>query len=260
MVGMLRDEALVDGLREGWPAAARFELVGRDEERFARGDVHINAGAELAAVGVREGAFGGAVLRHVVLLFGERAAERGVVLAAVTRRGVGLACHLEEGRRDVAVSGRVLDEVVLMILLSGVEVPERPLLHGYGLAQLHGQGGDGAVDGLGVRFVGVVDARAIACALVVALPIEARRVDGLEVELDELVEGDHRRIVGHADRFGEACRLGRHLLIGRRRVRLAIRIAHLGAHHATDLLEEVFRAPEASAGKADGLRSRLVVR
>jgi hypothetical protein len=116
------------------------------------------------------------------------------------------------------------------------------------------------VDGLGVRFVGVVDARAIACALVVALPIEARRVDGLEVELDELVEGDHRRIVGHADRLGEARRLGRHLLVGRRRVRLAVRITHLGAHHATDLLEEVFRAPEASAGKADGLRSRLVVR
>ncbi len=49
--------------------------------------------------------------------------------------GLGLARQLEEGDRQMAVARGVLLQVVLVVVLGGIEIAQREMLHGEGLAR-----------------------------------------------------------------------------------------------------------------------------
>ena len=78
IVGFLHQELLVYRLGEGWPAAPRIVFVGGREQRFARGNVYIDARAELLVVLVGVRTFGCSLLRNGVLLGCELATQRFV--------------------------------------------------------------------------------------------------------------------------------------------------------------------------------------
>lgn len=78
--------------------------------------------------------------------------------------GLGLARQLEEGGRQMAVARGVLLQVVLVVVLGGIEIAQREMLHGEGLAHGPLLVGQDLVDGGCVGLIDVVDARAILCA------------------------------------------------------------------------------------------------
>src|SRR5215831_10865373 len=67
----LLDVRPLDRFREARPAAARFVLVRRGEERLARHDVDVDAWLLVVQVLARSGTFGAALLSDAVLLRGE---------------------------------------------------------------------------------------------------------------------------------------------------------------------------------------------
>ena len=244
----------IDGLREGRPAATRFKLVGREEKGFAGRDVDIDARAELLVVGIFVRGFGDRFLRHGILEVVESAAQfrvGGFLVSALLRRvGVRLAGFLKEGGRHVAVAAGMRIEVVLVIVLGGIEVAERFDLDGHGAAD-----GSGEFRFLGhehrAKFgIGVVDAGAVLRPHVTALTVHAGRVDGAEEELHEERERKALRVVFHFDGLGKTGVVAAHLFVGGV-FRMAIGIAHAGVEHPVDLFEEMLGAPEAASGKVE---------
>ena len=196
-----------------------------------------------------EGALRAALLRHLVLQVGEALLQ--LFLALTTKAGlIRLACLPEEGGGDVAVAGGILLQVILVVLLSAVEVPERHPLHRYRLAVLSAEpvqcGGHHRLIG----GVAVVDPRAVLRAAVVALTIDRRRVYGEEEDLQQLCRRQHLRVVDHPDGLGVARLVATDDLV-RGVGGIAIGIPHFRLQHAADLAEEVLRPPEASAGEVD---------
>lgn len=95
------------------------------------------------------------------------------------------ACDAEEVEGDVAVAVGMLVEVVLMIGIGGVEVAEGFHFDDDGGSVLRLLLVDEVADDGEVGGVGVVDACAIAGAAVFALLVEARGVDGAEIEFEQ---------------------------------------------------------------------------
>ena len=245
------------------PAAAGIKFVGRAEQGFAADDVHINAGFEQVVVFVAEGVFGRAVLGNLVLLFGQEAFEFGSagffircrVKAFALRGGFGFARQRFVGFADVdvAIAVGVFNQVVLMVFLGVVEVFQRLVFDDEGkfvflLLAFEGGGDNGFFGG-----VGVVHAAAVLRAGVVALFVEAGRVNDAEIVLQDVVEAEFVGIVGDFDGLGMAC-----IAVGNVFVawvfRFAVGIAGYCVNHAVYALEIGFQAPEAAAGKVDGAR------
>ena len=126
--------------------------------------------------------------------------------------GLGLARQLEEGDRQMAVARGVLLQVVLVVVLGGIEIAQREMLHGEGLAHGPLLVGQDLVDGGCVGLIDVVDARAILCAPVAPLLVDAGGVDGLEVEVEEKGESDPRGVIDDANRLGKSGLVGADLL------------------------------------------------
>ena len=74
---MLADEGGVNGAGEAGPSAARVELIRRDEERFARRDIDIDAFALLVPIVVVKGMLCGGMLRDSVLSGGYGSSPMG---------------------------------------------------------------------------------------------------------------------------------------------------------------------------------------
>ena len=198
--------------------------------------------------------FGGRFLRHGILEVIESAAQflvGGFLVSALLRRvGVGLARFLEEGTRHVAVAAGMHIEIVLVIVLGGIEVAERFDLDGHRFSD-----GGGELGFLGHEHrtqvgIGVVDAGAILRPHVTTLTVHAGRVDGTEEELHEEREGEAFGIVFHLDGLGKPGVVAAHLFVGGV-FRVAVGIAHAGVEHAVDLFEEMLGAPEAASGKVE---------
>ena len=101
--------------------------------------------------------------------------------------------------------------------------------------------------------VGVVHAAAVLRADVVALFVEAGRVNDAEIVLQDVVEAEFVGIVGNFDGLGMA-RIAVGNVFVARIFCFAVGVAGYGVNHAVYALEIGFQAPEAAAGKVDGAR------
>ena len=114
----------------------------------------------------------------------------------------------DAGSADAAVTGRVLREILLVVVLRIVK-----------RRRCDDLGGDTTVTraaqslfvsshrgnrGLALRVVEVVDAGPVLGADVVALPVRRGRVVVLPERLHQLIDTDDRRVVGNQHRFGVA--------------------------------------------------------
>ena len=102
-------------------------------------------------------------------------------------------------------------------------------------------------DGQVVR-VGVIDARAVLCAHVVALSVERSGVNRLEIELQQQRKRQAFGVVGHAYSLGKARLVCTNLLV-RGVLAMSVGVSRLRFCHAVYLFQIVFRTPEASAGE-----------
>ena len=140
-----------------------------------------------------------------------------------------------------------------MVFLGIVEVLQRLVFDDEGLLvflllAFKGGGDDGFFGG-----VGVVHAAAVLRADVVALFVEAGRVNDAEIVLQDVVEAEFVGIVGHFDGLGMARVAVGHVFVARV-FRFAVGVAGYGVNHAVYALEIGFQAPEAAAGEVDGAR------
>ena len=119
------------------------------------------------------------------------------------------------------------------------------------------RGGQGALDfvedgadGRDVGGIDVVDAGAVAGALVFALLVERGGVDGLEEHAEQELQSDFFIVKADVDRLGVSGGVGVDFLVGGIG-RVAVGKAHFGEGNAFDLFEEMLGAPEAAAGQID---------
>ena len=243
----------IDGLGECGPSTTGVKLVGGEEERFACGNVYIDARTKLVVVFIGEGTFGGSVLRDLILDFGELRFERicGRTLIFTLRGvGIGFACCCKECRRHVAISSRIFVQIVLVIVLSCIEIAQRFDFYCHiltdSLCQL---GALGYEEGAHVCIL-VVDASAILCADVATLAIDAGGVDATEIELHEKGEGKNLRIISYFHGFSETSGFGAYLFIGGM-LDVAVGIAHFGGENSTNLFEIVLGAPETATSEIE---------
>ncbi len=157
---------------------------------------------------------------------------------------------VEELYREVAVAVGVVDEVVLVVFFGRVEVGEGFHFHAEGLGVVGGFLVEGEADEGEVVGCGVVDAGAVACAVVVALAVEAGGVDGFEIHSEQEEEADAGGVVAHMYGFGIAGGVGIDLFVGGVGS-VAVGKAHLGGENTVDLTQEVFGAPKATGSKID---------
>ena len=164
----------------------------------------------------------------------------------------------EDGGGEVAVAGGVLFQVVLVVFFGAVEVLKGQEFDGEGRSE----GGGAAVqcrpDAGNLVFRYEIDARAVARAFVLALFVEAERVDGLEEEIRQAFLRDDGGIILQMNRFGVAGPVRVHVLVGGV-FGETVGKAHLGEGHALHLGEKLLGAPEASGGEIQVPGHRLLV-
>ena len=158
--------------------------------------------------------------------------------------------RVEELARDVAVAAGVLLEVVLVVVLGGRVVGERAALDRDGvrvlLLQSRQRPGDHGLVG-GVR---VVDAGAVLGAVVVALPVDGRGLDGVVEQLEQERQRRHLRVVDDLD----GLRVAAAVTVAGRGLG-AVGVADLGGDDALHEADVLLQAPEAAAGHVDRLRA-----
>ena len=150
----------------------------------------------------------------------------------------------KKGHGQVTIAVGIGYEIVLMVVLGTEEVDEglHLDLEGFGIAfglAVHDLTDEGEVVG-----VGVVDARAVARAAVLALLIQAGGVYGLEIHLQQKVEADTQGVETEVDGLGKARGVGVDLLVGGV-VGMAVGKAHLGEKDTVNLFEKMLGAPKA---------------
>jgi hypothetical protein len=166
--------------------------------------------------------------------------------------------ELEELRiDDEEAVGRVgiLFEVVLVILLCPVKGLERNDFGGDRLAEfylLRLLGGHG--EPLLLRSF-VEDDRAILRADVGALLVEGGRIMDVPKNIEQLLIGDFRRVVGDPDDFGVAGLVAADILVGRVHG-MAAGVAADDVGDSTEFFEERLGAPETAHAEGGGLKAR----
>ena len=157
----------------------------------------------------------------------------------------GLLGALKIIRAQVAVTARVFDQVVLVVVLRLPKSGKRGNLHLEisvpGLLLL-GQ----CLDDLAVLLVLKINTGLVLGAHIVALAVFHRRVNGGEKQLYQLRQGDHSRVVGDLDRLPVAGGAGDHRPVIRV-VHGAVGIAAGDIHHAGHQRHHVLCAPETAA-------------
>lgn len=85
----------------------------------------------------------------------------------------------------MAVAVGILVEIILVVILGLVEVAQRQVLDGDLPVDVFLLGGKGLIDYRLVILVGVIHAGAVLRSRVMALPVDACRVDSLEIHLQQ---------------------------------------------------------------------------
>ena len=148
----------------------------------------------------------------------------------------------------MAIAVGVLVQIVLVIVLGGIEVVERQQFYSEAQPHLGLHTVIHRLERRHVGFVSIVDARAVLCALIVSLLIHAHGIDGLEVHLGQELQRDDLGIIGDAYGLGKTRLVGAHVLIGWI-LGMAVGIAHLGFYNSIHQFEIMLCTPEASSCK-----------
>ena len=152
----------------------------------------------------------------------------------------------------MAVAIGILVEIVLMILLGGIEILQRQFLYHQWLLIVFLFLSKDLLYDRQVSWVGIINARAIACALacalVVSLLVETGWVDGLEKHLQQEFEADHVGTETHEYGLGKARLVGIYLFICRI-LGMSVGKSHLREDHTFNLFEKMFCTPETATGK-----------
>ena len=148
----------------------------------------------------------------------------------------------------MAVARRVLVQVILVIILGIVEVFQWQHLHLQRSVVAFGHLRHFCLDDGQVVRVGVIDARAVLCAHVVALSVKRSGVNRLEIELQQQRKRQAFGVVCHAYSLGKARFVCANLLV-RGVLAMSVGISRLRVGYAVDLFQKVFCTPEASAGQ-----------
>src|SRR5581483_11047549 len=104
----------------------------------------------------------------------------------------------------------------------------------------------GALRGVALLFIVVENRGAILRSAIVALLIDGRRIVQAEKMIEDLVEGDLRRIEFDLQRLGVAGAAGLHIFVGRLR-KSAAGVTDGRVDHTGQLAEQLLDTPEASA-------------
>ena len=158
----------------------------------------------------------------------------------------------------MAIAGRIVVEVILVVVLRLIEIFQRQVFHFKRLAVASLQFSELFGNESTVRRFRVVDARAVLRSYIISLSVEACRVDGLEIKVNKQSEVHLLRVVFHAYRFRRIRSTRTYLLISRI-CHTAVGVAYGRRLYAADLLHEVFRTPEASSGEIDFFCVHIVV-
>ena len=81
----LLNQLAVNRLGETGPSATGIELIGRDEQRFTRSNIHIDARTVFIPVGITERRFGGVFLSNGILFCGELRTQSCIIGLTVSR-------------------------------------------------------------------------------------------------------------------------------------------------------------------------------
>ena len=152
----------------------------------------------------------------------------------------------------MTVGAGVLFEIVLVLLFGAVEILQRPDLHGERLLELASYPVVDALYGRKVAAVGVPDAGAVAGAAVVALAVDADRVDGPEIDLKYALKTDLLGIVPDMDGFRITRDIRADFAVGGVEY-VAVGVADFGGYHTMYLFEVLFGTPEAACRQVDVL-------
>ncbi len=152
----------------------------------------------------------------------------------------------------MAISARILVEIILMAVLGPVEVLERLHLHGQRRLEFSGNPVADVLDRWKVLGVRVIDAGAVTGADVLPLLVDAGGVNGPEVDLENPLQPDIVGVIGHVHRLGVACGVRADLAVCRVED-VAVGISRLGGDHSVNLFEIALSAPETACGKIDVL-------
>lgn len=153
----------------------------------------------------------------------------------------------EERQGQVAIAVWVLVKIVLMVLLCRIETFQRFHLNGNRLTQARLLLTEDFLDDGQLVVRDIIDSRTIPSALIVALTVQARRLDGMEKHVEQELKVAHRLVILDTDRLGITRRIGINLLISGI-VGVAVGKTHFRLYDTLDLLEEMLRSPKASPG------------
>lgn len=159
---------------------------------------------------------------------------------------IGFASELEKGDGEVAVTSGILVEIILMVLLGSEEILQGEFFNGKGLAGRFLNVAVNLINHLDIRRIGIKDAGTVLRSFILALLVQAERIDGLEVQFQQQLKGDHIGIVLDLDRLGKAGVTSLDLLV-RGVVQMTVSKAYFGLGNSPYLFEIMLSAPEAPA-------------
>ena len=148
----------------------------------------------------------------------------------------------------MAVSKRILFQIILVILLSGIKVYERSYLNKklFAASSFYFSY---PFNGLLCCVIGIINTGLILCASVITLSVFDRRVDNIKVGQQQSIKAYLLGIILHTYRFSESCISFTYLLIIGVSLTSSIGVAALSVNNSWYWLHKIFHPPEAAAGQ-----------
>ena len=161
-----------------------------------------------------------------------------------------LACELKQALRQMTVAVGILVKIVLVVVFRLVEVLQWSIFYSYLPLDVFLLFGKDLIDDCLVSAVGVIDSRAVLSSHVVALSVDACRVNSLEIHFKQKLQRYLVWIVSDMDSLGKASLVSADFLVSGI-LGCAVGIAYLSVHYAVNLLEVMLSAPETTSSKID---------
>ena len=158
--------------------------------------------------------------------------------------------------RDVAVTARILIQILLVIGFRREEIAQRLDQHRQRRTGLSLLPHKDFPDGRQLALIRVEDAGAVLDAFVVALLVDGQRVNHHEIELQQLPQFHARLVVIHPDGLRVAA-IAADILVAGRLIR-AVGVPDLRGRHTFKLIKKLLQAPETASRQIDGLHRRLL--
>lgn len=255
MIGNLHQVVGIDWLAEGRPAAAGVILACGGEQRLAADYVHVNPRVECLVVFVGEG-----LLSIRFLGDGELQGTEGIDAVDEFLPGGDVR---DFGRADMAIAAQILFQIILVIVLGGVEILQRFHFDDGRASKIFRHLSHDLAESLfllaGPRARRVeIKAGAVLATLVVSLSIEGEGVDDIEIEPGHGGQGHTGRVENHFNRFHRVGGPGTDLLIGRVG-HLGLGVTDLGGQDPVDPSQVFLHPPETASSYVDGLPACLVL-